>query len=224
MRYRLTAGRSLHGALLHPRRRWLERGLFAVGAVCLAWCGLALAQPALYQHAAKAQIDRMISTQSVTARVASPSVAGRVVVDGELLGRINIPRLRLSAAVAEGDDDRILGVAVGHLPDTALPWQQGNAALAGHRDTFFRKLKDIHVEDEIQLMTEHGVFLYRVRRTRIVAPGDVWVLAPTAVPSLTLITCYPFSYIGHAPQRFVVQAERLPDKLPAVMPVRPDRS
>jgi sortase A len=102
-----------------------------------------------------------------------------------------------------------LNVAVGHLSDTALPWEPGNSAFAAHRDTFFRPLKDIKAGDLVRVATPRGLFEYRVRQTTIVNPEDVWVLNATDQQVLTLITCYPFSYIGHAPQRFVVRAERI---------------
>jgi sortase A len=132
----------------------------------------------------------------------------RPLVEGELIGRVDIPRLKLSAAVAEGDDNATLGKAVGHLPDTPLPWhRRGNVGLAAHRDGLFRALKNIRMDDEVRVITPRGEYFYRVRNTRIVNPEDVWVLAPTPKPTVTLITCYPFSFVGHAPQRFVVQAE-----------------
>ena len=96
--------------------------------------------------------------------------------------------------------------AAGHLPATALPWESGNAVIAGHRDTFFKPLKDLRDGDEIRMTTTHGTFDYRVTRTQIVEPDDMSVLAPTSSPSLTLVTCYPFVYVGSAPQRFIVQA------------------
>ena len=127
---------------------------------------------------------------------------------GELIGRVDIPRLKLSAAVAEGDDDKTLGKAVGHLPDTPLPWQrEGNVGLAAHRDGLFRRLEGIRIGDDVRIVTSRGDFHYRVVKTHIVAPDDVWVLAPTAAPTVTLITCYPFAFVGNAPQRFIVQAE-----------------
>jgi sortase A len=98
---------------------------------------------------------------------------------------------------------------VGHLSDTPLPWDGGNTALAGHRDTFFRPLERIKAGDDVYLDTSRGRFHYRVRRTIVVKPEDLWVLDPSANATLTLITCFPFHYIGSAPQRFVVQAERV---------------
>jgi sortase A len=129
---------------------------------------------------------------------------------GETVGRIEVPRLQLAAMVAEGDDDGTLGVAVGHLPDTPLPWQDGNSALAGHRDTFFKALQGIRVGDDLRLNTPYGDFRYQVRETLVVDPTDVWVLDPGERPMLTLITCHPFDYVGRAPRRFIVRAERQP--------------
>lgn len=128
---------------------------------------------------------------------------------GDPVGQIVIPRVGLDAVVVEGDDESVLRVAVGHLPDTPLPWEDGNTALAGHRDTFFRPLRKIAEGDEIRLVTRHGTFEYRVRETLVVQPEDVWVLNVTDQPTLTLITCYPFGYVGPASQRFIVRADRV---------------
>jgi sortase A len=90
-----------------------------------------------------------------------------------------------------------------------MPWENGNSALAGHRDTFFRPLKGVRAGDEIRLVSPRGTFVYRVRETRVVDPDDLAVLAPTPQPELTLVTCYPFYYVGHAPRRYIVRAERV---------------
>jgi len=126
-----------------------------------------------------------------------------------VIGRLEIPRLGLSVIVMPGDDETTLSRAVGHLPDTPLPWASGNAALAGHRETFFRPLEEVQVGDAIYFDTPLGRLQYRVQRAFVVEPADVWVLDPTTEPTLTLITCYPFQYIGPAPKRFVVQARRV---------------
>jgi sortase A len=123
-----------------------------------------------------------------------------------LIGRLEIPRLNVSVMVMQGDDDATLARAVGHLSDSALPWERGNAVIAGHRDTFFRPLKNVREGDEIRMTTARGIFDYRVIGTRIVAPDDLSVLTPTEIRSLTLVTCYPFFYIGSAPQRFIIHA------------------
>jgi sortase A len=125
------------------------------------------------------------------------------------IGRLEIPRIGLSVVVAEGDDDNTLKVAVGHLPDTPLPWQEGNTAVAGHRDTFFRPLRRIQAGDEIRFVTRHGTFRYRVSRHAVVDPDALWVLDASPAAALTLITCYPFDYVGPAPRRFIVHAERM---------------
>lgn len=124
-----------------------------------------------------------------------------------LIGRIDIPRLGVSAIVRKGVDDRTLRRAVGHLPETALPGDAGNVALAAHRDTFFGPLQWAREGDRIRLRTPDGDFNYVVRETSIVEPTDLSVLAPTSGATLTLITCYPFNYVGPAPQRFIVRAE-----------------
>jgi sortase A len=181
---------------------WIERVLLGTGIVCLTWWGVASVQAIRYQTGQRAALERM--------RPAAPTVvnASTVVANGSPIGSLDIPRLGLSAMIAEGDNEATLNVAIGHLPDTPLPWQQGNSALAGHRDTFFRPLQDIRVGDELHVSTTHGNFRYQVQETMIVGPNDVWVLDATERPTLTLITCYPFRYVGKAPRRFVVRAER----------------
>jgi sortase A len=98
---------------------------------------------------------------------------------------------------------------VGHIPGTALPGEDGNVGLSGHRDTFFRPLKDLRIKDEIQISTLKGDFSYEVESLRVVEPSDVGVLEPARENVLTLVTCYPFFYIGAAPKRFVVRARQM---------------
>jgi sortase A len=126
-----------------------------------------------------------------------------------VIGRLSVPRLQFSAMVREGVDPRTLRVAVGHIPSTALPGQPGNVGLAGHRDTFFRRLKDLRPRDEIQFSTPRGNFKYQVESLTVVDPNNVEVLAPSRENVLTMVTCYPFSYIGSAPKRFVVRAKQV---------------
>ena len=124
------------------------------------------------------------------------------------LGVLRIARLGLEAPVLEGTDDATLNRGVGHVEDTAQPGTSGNSGIAGHRDGFFRVLKDIVAGDALELETLAGVSTYRVERICIVQPEDVWVLDPTPSPSVTLVTCYPFYFVGAAPQRFIVRAVR----------------
>lgn len=127
----------------------------------------------------------------------------------QVLGRIEIPRLRIHAIVAEGTDDRTLRHAVGHIGATALPGGAGNCALAGHRDTFLRGLGGVRTNDVIRIATRERTYLYRVDWTQVVLPRRVDVLDSTATRSLTLVTCYPFVYVGHAPKRFIVRATQI---------------
>ncbi len=129
--------------------------------------------------------------------------------DPAAMGLLEIPRLGISAIVADGSDDATLARAVGRVPGSALPGQRGNMVLAGHRDTFFRPLRDIEVNDRIRLVVPHDTYDYRVKSMRIVGPEQTSVLASHGVEELTLVTCYPFHYIGPAPRRFVVVATRV---------------
>jgi len=126
-----------------------------------------------------------------------------------VIGRLDIPRLKLSVMVREGADARTLSRAVGHIPGTALPGTLGNVGLAGHRDTFFRALRDIRENDAIEFETTNGTFHYVVKSTTIVAPRDISVLAASGGENLTLVTCYPFYYLGSAPKRFIVRAAQV---------------
>ena len=177
---------------------------------CLAWWGIASLQAARYQHEKRVDLERI--------RAASPTVSdSSELASGSLIGSLDIPRLRLSAMIAEGDDDATLNVAIGHLSDTPLPCHEGNSALAGqHRDTFFRPLQHIRVGDELRVSTVRGDFLYQVRETMVGVRMTCGfsIDGPTL---LTLITCYPFNYVGKAPRRFIVRAERTSNESSAVV-------
>ena len=123
-----------------------------------------------------------------------------------MIGRLKIPSLHLTVMIREGADAATLRRAVGHIPGTALPGGMGNVGLAGHRDTFFRALRNIRANDPIELEAENGTYRYVVESTGVVGPRDVRVLASSNAESLTLVTCYPFYYVGSAPKRFVVRA------------------
>lgn len=126
--------------------------------------------------------------------------------DPSVLARLEIPRLSLSVMVREGTDAGTLRRALGHMPSTALPGTAGNFVVTGHRDTFFRPLRGIARGDEIRAITRSHVYLYRVYALSVVSPDDVRVLKPTSRPECTLITCFPFDYIGPASRRLIVQA------------------
>jgi sortase A len=183
--------------------RWIQYALFAGAAVSLAWCAFVLAGGWMFQHRQEHRFELLLRTRpSANGALAPTAAAG-------LIGRLEIPRLALSAMVMEGTGSATLRRAVGHVEGTALPGQPGNVALSGHRDTFFRPLRNIRPNDVITLTTLLGEFRYRVVSTAIVAPSDVAVLAPAANQILTLVTCYPFYYVGPAPHRFIVRAERV---------------
>jgi sortase A len=124
--------------------------------------------------------------------------------------RIAIPRLRIAAMVREGIDGHTLNLAIGHIPSTALPGRPGNIGLAAHRDTLFRALKNVRQDDEIRLSTLNREYTYRVVWYKVVKPTAVDVLQPVAgQETLTLVTCYPFYFVGNAPRRFIVRARRV---------------
>jgi len=140
-------------------------------------------------------------------RSSSPKLVEKApLVPSAFIARLEIPNLHLVAIVQEGADGATLQHAVGHIPGTALPGGLGNVGLAGHRDTLFRPLRLIQINDAIDLETQTGTYRYRVESMRIVAPRDIQVLKPSGTPSLTLVTCYPFYYVGSSPKRFVVRA------------------
>lgn len=127
---------------------------------------------------------------------------------GVPLALLRIPTIDLEVAVLSGTSELVLNRGVGHIEGTIVPGEVGNVGIAGHRDGFFRGLKDIGIGDVLELETLSGVERYRVSETFIVEPTDVHVLDPTDRPVITLVTCYPFYFVGSAPQRFIVRAER----------------
>ena len=200
-----------------PLRRilkWSQRVLFACAILLLGYCGFALFDAWLFQRRESRDLDRLLRARraaSESARSApsiSPISEPAVAADG-LIGRIEIPRLLLSVVVVEGVDKTTLRRAVGHIPGTALPGDAGNVGLAGHRDTFFRPLKDLKIRDRIQLSTLKGNFHYEVESLKVVAPENVGVLAASGDNVLTLVTCYPFYFVGPAPKRWIVRARQV---------------
>jgi sortase A len=195
-----------------------------IGIVCLGYYGYVIAETALYQAYETRELDSIL-TSATRARETSATPAAPASADapglprsettvilrprptaGSALGLLEIPRLGVSAIVRVGSDSRTLRLAIGHIGGTALPGERGNMGLAAHRDTFFRRLGEIRPDDQVRMVTADGTFDYRVEGTRIVEPRDTWVLDPTEEPVLTLVTCYPFRYVGSAPQRFIVRA------------------
>jgi sortase A len=184
--------------------RGIQRFLFAAGFVILGYCATAWIDSRLRQSEGNRELDRILSEQT-REKTAIP-VPAITIPDGGLIGRVEIPKLHLSAVVFQGADSPVLAHGIGHVAGTALPGQPGNVVLAAHRDTFFRGLRNIQKGDMVMVTTESGPRSYEVDSTEVVKPTEISVLAPTVKPTLTLITCYPFYYVGHAPKRFIVRA------------------
>ncbi len=200
--------------------RWLRRAEIALWVIGVSLFGGALAtivNTQLYQaRQGRAFSDMERKAAASTIEVDLPRASAGVgpdtparAADPLVLGRIEIPRIGVSAIVREGDDDATLALAVGHVPGTARPGERGNMVFAGHRDSLFRALRHIRVDDVIHVRTLGGGYTYRVDSTEVVKPRETRVLGPTADAVLTLVTCYPFGYLGRAPDRFVVRASRL---------------
>lgn len=191
---------------------WLRRaeiGLFVIGCTLLGWAVSATVSRMVYQRDQARALSRM--EQVPAAQPGSRAGSSAVVdVDPLLLGRIEIPRLGIAAMVREGDDDATLAVAVGHVPGTAQPGESGNVVLAGHRDTFFRALRGIRRRDAIRISTPRRQDDYVVDWTEVVGPKETKVLESSRKGTLTLVTCYPFGFVGRAPKRFIVRASLIP--------------
>ncbi len=181
--------------------KWIGNILLLTGSAALIWCITVLGGAALFQWYESRHI------------VAVPATVGsrprRIPRRHEVIGKMEIPRLHLSTVILEGDDDYALRLGAGHVPHTALPGQPGNLGIAAHRDTFFRPLRKIRRDDRIELITRDGSYLYSVQSTEVVQPQDTRVLKASGGEQLTLITCYPFYYVGSAPLRFIVHAVRV---------------
>jgi sortase A len=190
--------------------RWIERGLLASGLTLAAWCAVILVEARFYNSLQVPVDEPLVITQTLPDD-ADHTSAHRPVpaapAQGAFVGRLDVPSIQLSTTVLEGSDDATLSRASGHIEDTPFPGEPGNVGIAGHRDTVFRPLRHVHLGDALVLTTADRVYRYRIRKTFIVGPDDVYVLDPTAQPTLTLVTCYPFEFIGHAPKRFIVQAD-----------------
>ena len=182
--------------------RWLEHILLLTGLACVAaWTGSNLV---LYSW--QAWENRAFDREVQQPVVSLPEK--RAPAHDALIGRLTIPRLDVRTIVREGAGQDVLGLAAGHIPGTALPGEKGNVGIAGHRDTLFRGLRSIRQGDRVQFETLSGRYFYTVSSIQIVKPGDVDVLRPGPDSELTLVTCYPFDYLGSAPDRFVVKARQ----------------
>jgi sortase A len=192
----------------------IQNVLLLAGFSALGYCAITAVEAFRYQDWARGQMRKasLVSAEPSTTRSSegkSQSMPLRLGSGMALIGRIDIPQVHISAMVSEGTMPGVLRVAVGHIPGTALPGQAGNIALAAHRDTFFRRLGELKPGDLIRITVAGRQYVYSVRFTDVVLPNETWVLEPSPSQLLTLVTCYPFYYVGPAPKRFVVRARRV---------------
>jgi len=173
--------------------------LFVFGILALGFCALAYFEAVFWQAYETRQFERNLTAPAL-ARPAPESTA---------VSRLEIPRLGISVMLNEGVQSRTLLIGAGHIPGTASAGDRGNVVIAAHRDTFFRELRKIRRDDTILLDTLQGSYEYSVEWIRVVKPSDREVLASSERPVLTLVTCYPFYYVGPAPERFIVRARRV---------------
>jgi sortase A len=210
----------------HSVLRWSRYPFLVIGLLALGYCGYVLLEAKAFQSYEAWQFERALKNAGTShpqgkTLYSSPIIPGGPIkaesaastaLAGSPLGQMEISSIGLSVMIMEGIDGRTLRRAVGHISGTALPGEQGNVGIAGHRDTFFRPLRNLHMNDEITLTTLKGVYRYRVDSMRLVAPEDVSVLNSSGDSVLTLVTCYPFYYVGPAPKRFIVRAVEIPER------------
>jgi sortase A len=175
----------------------ISKTLILIGILCLGVYGFFTVRADVQQVVLQGELDH----PEIAPISLSTPPPPKIVKEGSLFGRLEIPRLDMSVMVMEGDGENTLRLGAGHMQGTPL-------AIAGHRDSFFRPLKDIRISDTILLTTPEGSQEYRVTSTKIVDPTDTSVLDVQSDETLTLITCYPFYYVGPAPKRFIVEATR----------------
>ncbi len=173
------------------------------GIMALAYAAYTEMNAYWFQRVETAKFEAVSTPAVLPAGEAAP------IPEGGVIGEIEVLRLGLKAIVVQGDSEKLLRRAVGHLPETALPGEAGNVALAGHRDGLFRPLRNVRPGDTITLRTPNHEFQYQVDWTAVVPPTALRVIEPTAEPALTLVTCFPFYYVGAAPERFVVRARKI---------------
>jgi sortase A len=198
---RTSSGRILRSA------QWI---FFTAAVLMLGYCAYVLVDTWWFQRVETENLEQLRHDELPSAKAGSKTRSPALeVAPHALIGRIEIVRLGLSAVVVEGTDGKSLRRAVGHIAGTAMPGESGNVGVAGHRDSFFRSLRNVRTDDIIVLTTLRGDYRYRVVSMRIVGPTDVSVLNPDGSDILTLVTCYPFFFVGNAPERFIVRAQRV---------------
>ena len=188
---------------------FVSRALIVAGLALIAWPVYVSTDSAIAQWSGRRELTRAAQEDTIVVR--RPGTAPEpTVAPGTVLGQFDVPRLGLSYVILEGTDNRTLDRSVGHVEGTGLPGSAGNISIAGHRDRHFRKLEWITRDDQIVLTSRGGArYVYRVEWSRVFKPGDIQVLDESHGPAITLITCFPFEYVGAAPLRLIVRA--LPD-------------
>ena len=199
--------------------RFAQRLFLWVGVAALAYAGGTAAYAGIYQRYQSWKFERARMSaieRNLKQEVAVPQIIKAAIVEeavdlreGDVVGRLEVSRIGISVIVLQGIDEDTLISGAGHVPGTPLPGDEGNVAIAAHRDTFFRKLQGIRPGDSIQVATVRRTYEYVVDSTEIVDPEDTQVMESRARPELTLITCYPFYFVGAAPKRFIVHARPL---------------
>lgn len=183
----------------------LRRVLMALGIAAVAYAGGALAYGAMSQRCASWKFDQDVAVPGIEQATATDQ--SRVDVrEGDRVGRLEIPRLGLSVMIFQGIEESALVAGAGHVPGTPPPGGDGNVVIAAHRDTFFRKLSGILAGDHVRVVTARGTYDYVVESSETVDPEDTQVMESRDRNELTLITCYPFYFVGSAPRRFIVHA------------------
>ena len=188
------------------RAVFVSRVLIVAGLALIAWPVYVSTDSAVAQWSGRRELARAVQEETIVVRkpgtVPEPAAA-----PGTVLGQFDVPRLGLSYVLLEGTDARTLNRSVGHVEGTGLPGSAGNISIAGHRDRHFRKLEWIQRDDQIVLTSRDGAhYVYRVEWSRVFKPGDIQVLDASHGPAITLITCFPFEYVGSAPLRLIVRA------------------
>jgi sortase A len=198
--------------------KWLERTLIVIGIVLGVWVVARMTEALFFQtlpvpppQSAATPTAPPVEQPGQPALPPEQPPAPPPPERGAWIGRLEAPSVRLAATVLEGSDDATLSRGAGHIEYTPLPGQAGNVGIAGHRDTTFRAVRKLKVGDQLVLTTADRGYKYLISSTTIVDPDDVWVLDPTDRPTLTLVTCYPFNYIGSAPRRYIITATLVSD-------------
>jgi sortase A len=187
--------------------KWAERALLLIGVALAVWAAAVMTEARFFKTLpVPHQATRSVPAEPTTPQL-SATPPNAAVAPGTWLARLEAPSVRLSATVLEGSDDDTLALGAGHIPYTPPPGDLGNVGIAGHRDTTFRVVRHLKIGDPIVLTTATEVLTYRITSTMIVEPDAVSVLDPTKRPTLTLVTCYPFNFVGDAPNRYVVKAQ-----------------